>query len=229
MGMPSNIDKEKTKKNIALVLENIRTEADPWLLEEYISLYKKEVSIFHRSKVAAYLLMLCDQEKSLHFAGKKNPRRGEKRSEPADRNDAKRYPLADEESRRLFFSIGRSRRVFPREILGLINTKTAIPKEDIGAIRILDNYSFVQVRDTVAEKIIEALNGMNFRGRTLTVNYAKSRKDEENSDTDTESEFASDAYADAVGNENYDEYAENENQDGLNPDDNYANEDSEKS
>jgi RNA recognition motif-containing protein len=77
--------------------------------------------------------------------------------------------------------VGRSRRVFPREILGLINSKTAIPRDDIGSIRILDNYSFVQVRDTVAEKIIEALNGLNFRGRPLTVNYAKSRKDEENS------------------------------------------------
>jgi hypothetical protein len=185
--MPSNIDKEKTKKTIALVLENIRTEADPWLLEEYLGLFKKEVSLFNRSKAAAYLLMLCDQGKSLHLAEKKSPRRvGERR--PADRNDARRYPLADEESRRLFFSIGRSRRVFPREILGLINAKTGIAKEDIGAIRILDNYSFVQVRDTVAETIIEALHGMSFRGRTLTVNYAKSRRDGESSDNGFESD-----------------------------------------
>jgi RNA recognition motif-containing protein len=88
--------------------------------------------------------------------------------------------LTEDESKRLFFSVGRSRRVYPREILGLINAKTAIAREDIGAIRILDNYSFVQVRDTVAEKIIEALNGVTFRGRTLAVNYAKFRKEEEN-------------------------------------------------
>jgi RNA recognition motif-containing protein len=37
----------------------------------------------------------------------------------------------------------------------------------------------VQVRDSVAEKIIEALNGMIFRGRPLTVNYAKSNKEED--------------------------------------------------
>ena len=162
---------------MALVYEKIKTEADLRLLEEYQQILKKEVPLFHRSKAAAYLLMLCTEGKSLRVKG--NARRNTRgaREEGAD---AQRYPLSEEESIRLFFNIGRSRRVFPREILGIINTKTAIPKEDIGAIRILDNYSFVQVRDSVAEKIIEALNGYIFRGKPLVVNYAKSRKDEEN-------------------------------------------------
>jgi hypothetical protein len=208
--MTSYIDKEKTKKTIALVLDKIGKEADPWLLGEYLSLFKKEVSVFHRSKVAAYLLMLCEQggncaslmrrpsvevqDKSLRSVkqgdlSQRNKNTGTDKAVqrktgsngPLIEEDPQRHLLAEEDSKRLFFSVGRSRRVFPREILGLINSKTAIPKEDIGSIRILDNYSFVQVRDTVAEKIIEALNGLNFRGRPLTVNYAKSRRDEDNS------------------------------------------------
>ena len=184
--MSFRIDREKTKKTIALVLDKIRTETDPRLLDEYHSLFKKEVSLFHRSKAAAYLLMLCDQGKNLRYIQRNDfVRKNDKRF---SEENAPRYPLAEEESKRLFFSVGRSRRVFPREILGLINTKTAIPREDIGAIRILDNYSFVQVRDTVAEKIIEALNGTTFRGRPLTVNYAKSRKDEETNAAENEDE-----------------------------------------
>ena len=184
--MSLRIDREKTKKTIALVLDKIRTEVDPLLLDEYHNLFKKEISLFHRSKAAAYLLMLCDQGKNLRFTqrndfARKNDKRFSEENTP-------RYPLAEEESKRLFFSVGRSRRVFPREILGLINTKTAVSREDIGAIRILDNYSFVQVRDTVAEKIIEALNGTVFRGRPLTVNYAKSRKDEETNAAENEDE-----------------------------------------
>jgi hypothetical protein len=174
--MPSYFDKEKAKKTINLVLDKIRAEADPFVLDEYLRLFKKEVSLFHRSKAAACLLMLCDQGKKINrseSAGSFASGDG-----PAFKETA-RYPLADEESKWLFFSAGRSRRVFPREILGLINTKTAIPREDIGAIRILDNYSFVQVRDTKAEKIIKAIHGLNFRGRPLTVNYAKSRKNED--------------------------------------------------
>jgi hypothetical protein len=176
--MVQSFNKEKTKKIISLVLEKIKTEADLQELYEYQSLFKKETSIFNRSKVAAYLLMLCDQGKTLRVTDYKRPP-SSKPGRKEDRSDAQRYPLSDKESTRLFFSVGRSRRVFPREILGIINSKTAIPREDIGAIRILDNYSFVQVRDSVAEKIIEALNGMNFRGRALTVNYAKSNKDVE--------------------------------------------------
>jgi hypothetical protein len=86
--------------------------------------------------------------------------------------------LGEEESKRLFISIGKNRRLFPRDIITLIMTKTSVAREDIGIIRILDNYSFVQVRDTRADEIIEKLTGLRFRGRTLTVNYAKPRSGE---------------------------------------------------
>ena len=181
--MSLSIDREKAKKTIALILDKIRTEADPLLLAEYRSLFKKEISLFHRSAAAAYLLMLCDQGKSLRFAYP-----APKQQVPSSMaiqeggGDTHRCMLADEESKQLFFSVGRSRRIFPREIIGLITTRASVAKEHIGTIRILDNYSFVQVRDTVAEQIIEALNGIGFRGRPLSVNYAKSRKDEEASE-----------------------------------------------
>ncbi|MCL2042710.1 MAG: DbpA RNA binding domain-containing protein [Treponema sp.] len=211
--MSLQFDEEKTKKTIEHVLDTIRAEADPDLLDKYYRMFKKEVSLFHRSKVTAFLLMLCDQGKTLgpisNLSGGSNytaktakGRKTVKNKDEGSRTEPQRYPLADEESKRLFFNVGRSRRVFPREILGLINTKTAIPKEDIGAIRILDNYSFVQVRDTVAEKIIEALNGCVFRGRTLTVNYAKSRKDEENSEYSDADEQS--AYNDTPPDNDYD-------------------------
>ena len=226
--MPSCIDKEKTKKTVSLILEKVANEADLQLLSEYNSLFKKEVSFFRRSWAAAYLLMLCDQGK-LHIpgAGKAAHRKAkdERFSKDSDSNTGgvassgpassgpagngvastegtQRYPLSDEESVKLFFSAGRSRRVFPREILGIINTKTAIAKEDIGAIRILDNYSFVQVRDTVAPKIIEALNGVSFRGRALTVNYAKSRKNGEDENDLAENEESSSPSFEYIDEEN---------------------------
>ena len=90
--------------------------------------------------------------------------------------------MTEEESKRLFFSIGKNRRLFPREVITLIMTKTGAAREDIGMIRILENYSFVQVRGTKADEIIEKLTGHKFRGRTLTVNYAKPKS------TDSEEE-----------------------------------------
>ena len=81
--------------------------------------------------------------------------------------------LPEEESKMLFISIGKNRRLFPREVITLIMSKCSVAREDIGVIRILDNYSFVQVKDTKADEIIATLTGLKFRGRTLTVNYAK--------------------------------------------------------
>jgi hypothetical protein len=197
--MPSRIDKEKTKKNIARILDRVKGEADPHLLNEYRSLFKKEVSFFRRSWAAAYLLMLYDQgalEQGGKFRRQGGPYQAEQSGGREQRPRAGRSPspewanreephpsLPESESRRLFFSMGRNRRLFPREILGLINTKTSVSRDDIGAIRILDNYSFVQVRDTVADTIIGALDGQTFRGRTLAVNYAKARRDEADSGT----------------------------------------------
>ena len=187
--MSAYFSREKAKNTVDHILDELKTEADLGLLADYYTLFKKEVSLFNRSRVAAYLLMKYDQGK-LPRPAKNTPRTPEQDAAASD--DAPRgpspavAPLAENESKRLFFSVGRSRRVFPREILGLINAKTSIAREDIGIIRILDNYSFVQVRDTVAETIIETLNGINFKGRPLTVNYAKSRSEQDQNHTEEE-------------------------------------------
>ncbi|MDR1411237.1 MAG: DbpA RNA binding domain-containing protein [Spirochaetaceae bacterium] len=190
--MSLQFDQDRIKKRIKESLGKIYAEADPSALDQYRRLIKQEVSFFKRSYFAAYLLMELEQRGGgKRYGANGHPGRGNQSGSPRkygneaeraeDRQKAEKgdYPLPEEESVRLFFSVGRSRKVFPREILGLIISKTLIAKEDIGAIRILDNYSFVQVRDTVADSIISALNGNVFRGRPLLVNYARIKKDAE--------------------------------------------------
>ncbi|MDR1930290.1 MAG: DbpA RNA binding domain-containing protein [Treponema sp.] len=193
-------DEESIKNRIRTLLEEIHTEADPELLNRCRAVFRREVSFFSRSYMAAYLLLLADQDtkRPAGREGKKRPSGGEWNSagrsqgrgagdsagrtagEAASAGRAQeesRTVLPEEESVRLFISVGRNRKVFPREILALINAKAQIAKDDVGIIRILDNYSFVQVREAAAERIIGALSGQNFRGRTLTVNYARTKRD----------------------------------------------------
>jgi hypothetical protein len=190
--MSLQFDQDRIIKRIKESLGKIYTEADPAVLDQYRKLIKKEVSFFKRSYLAAYFLMELDQQGGgkRHAAGRNgrlrgNPAGGHKyESGPAAAGEGQKsergnYPLADEESVKLFFSAGRSRKVFPREILGLVFSKTSVAKENIGAIRILDNYSFVQVRNTVADEIINNLNGCMFRGKPLVVNFARARPDDE--------------------------------------------------
>ncbi|MDR2020317.1 MAG: DbpA RNA binding domain-containing protein [Treponema sp.] len=172
--MPLHINnKERTEKTIEIILEKIHTEADPELLNEYRSLLRKKTSLFNRSYVGAYLLMQLEEGDG--GSRRRGGRSAVSRTE-VPRDNFRTEPdrsLPEKESARLFFSIGRNRRVFPRELLQLIGTKTQVSRDDVGTIRILDSHSFVQVRSSAADAIIAALNGVSFRGRTLTVNYAR--------------------------------------------------------
>jgi len=202
------MNEEGIRKRIRTLLEEIQNEADPALLNRCRSIFRQEVSFFNRSYLAAYLLLLAEEGKAAivstgsHIAGQRTGRpesRAGRRETPRtgwgaeqrdrDRNrgreqaEAPRSLLSEEESVRLFISIGRNRKVFPREILALINAKAKVAREDIGIIRVLDNYSFVQIRTSAADAVIQTLNGQSFRGRTLTVNYARSRREGEEDDT----------------------------------------------
>jgi hypothetical protein len=177
------INEKKIKNFLDTALETIRTEADPQLLNQYRSLIRKNVSFFQRSYLAAYLLMLQEQPQGRQrkFGGGEPGGKAESSRQGQRQAQQPSAPIAlpEEESSKLFINIGRNRRVFPREILGLIGTRTSVPKEDIGTISILNNYSFIQVRSSAAPEILEALNGASFRGRTLTVNYARARKEDD--------------------------------------------------
>jgi len=179
-------DKEKAKQNINGILEKINSETDLTQLKEYNKLFKKEISIFKRAWVATWLFMYYDKRETPNQSRANNSRfsdtprsfNNQRTAEGDDSENRKPFSavevtLPEEESKMLFISIGKNRRLFPREVITLIMTKCSVPREDIGIIRILDNYSFVQVRDVKADEIIATLTGHKFRGRTLTVNYAK--------------------------------------------------------
>jgi hypothetical protein len=178
-------DKEKAKRNMEGILEKINTDTDIALLHEYHKLYKKEVSLFRRSWAAAWLFMYYDKRETPSQKTAENRHQTKennygKNTSKKNNSEALEITLPEEESKMLFISIGKNRRLFPREVITLIMSKSSAAREDIGIIRILDNYSFVQVRETKADEIITTLTGHNFRGRTLTVNYAKPK----NSDDD---------------------------------------------
>jgi len=181
--MPDKINTEKAKRNIEDILDKIHSQTDLALLREYRKIFKKEISLFSRRWAAAWLLMYYDQKE---IPSEKTQKPLSKIDKKINKKDKTVSPieilLPEDQSKKLFISIGKNRRLFPREIITLIMAKTPAARDDIGLIRILDNYSFVQVRDTKADEIIEAINGLKFRGRTLSVNYAKPKSSENESE-----------------------------------------------
>ncbi|MGB3305774.1 MAG: DEAD/DEAH box helicase [Thermomicrobiales bacterium] len=73
---------------------------------------------------------------------------------------------------RLFINIGRNLRVRPQDIVGAIANEANIPGRSIGAIDILDTYTFVDVPSEVASQVIEVMSNSSIKGRPVNVEVA---------------------------------------------------------
>ena len=184
-----------------------KVKANPDELEALKKVFKKNVPFTLRSYVAAYLLKNAGGAifRFNKFGGEREDfhanreerfnryERTENQNEEAAPTEAReprerftRVQIDPENAEVVFVSIGRNRRVFPRDLVGLFISVAGIEKERIGDIRVLANYSFVQLFKEDAEKAISALNGHVYRGRALSVSYSKQRPEGETDESEPE-------------------------------------------
>ena len=171
------LNEEQITAFLKEAVETVKTEEDPDVLNAYRKIFRKNVPFTLRSYIAAYLIKEFEGSafpRSRPYSRRPNPRFGDRsRGYFSDRPPVERPMLEPSESVSIFMSIGRSRRVFPRDIITLLIQNADISRERIGDIRILDNYSFVQVMNEDADKIIEKLNDFPYRGKNLSVSYSR--------------------------------------------------------
>ncbi len=141
---------EKIAGQIEEIIRQIHEEENPDELNYYRKLVRKHVPFFTRGYFAAYLLK-----------NGSTPRKSKKNST---------------QFTSMFVGVGKNRRVFPRDLIQLFSSVNGVSAEDVGEIKILDNYSFAEITTEKAPDLIRELNGTEYRGRKLTVNFAK-RKD----------------------------------------------------
>lgn len=142
------VNNEALSKTIKGIIKKIREEEDIEEIVQYKKIIKKNVSIFNRSVFSAYLL------KELY--GDKTER-------------------AVSDYTTLFVGIGKNKRIFPRDLIRLIISKCGVDRKDIGNIKILDNYSFVEMDAASCDNVISKMSDAVYRGRKLNVNYARKK------------------------------------------------------
>ena len=146
----SSVDTEKLEARIGSIIQEIK--ANPDNLTEYRKIFKKNVPIFLRSYFAAKLLL--DSEGSFT----KTTRRA-----------------ASGNMKTLFVSIGRRRRVHPRDLMKFFQKSLDIKSTEIGSIKVLDNYSFIDLDEKLCNIAVDKMNGMEYRGRKISVDFAKKK------------------------------------------------------
>ena len=76
---------------------------------------------------------------------------------------------------RLFINIGSKDGLRPSDVVGAIANEAQIPGKSIGIIEIKDTYSFVEIPDHLAEKVVNAIQGSRIRNREVRVEIARPR------------------------------------------------------
>ena len=177
------------------MVTTVKEQEDPVELKEYRALFKKRVPFNLRGYVIAHMIKALVRDAAAGSGGNGGgrseqrrqqrrtaavvddppvPPRRDRRAEPRRRPRREPAPIASGQ-RRLFFSIGRNRRVQPDDLVELISAAVAIERSQFGDIRVLDSYSFVEVPEAVAEDAIAALSGTSFKGRRITVDFARAK------------------------------------------------------
>lgn len=218
--MPNNnsFDEERFVAVLEEAISKVKTEEDPVVLTDMKKLFKKHVPFTLRSYVAAYLAKQACQgfkggsKYSSRTEGfTKGNDRGARKERPApqrrheevrrestpeptvtERPAPRRVTIDEEYAATVFIGIGKNRRVYTRDLITLLMQVCKLDRERIGRIRNQENYSFVELFKEDVDDVINTLNGYNYRGRNLTVSYA--RKKEEDSTEDTQ-QLDSDAVA----------------------------------
>lgn len=191
----SEIDMDSVAAFLQDAVEKVKTQENPDILTDLKKVFKKNVPFSLRNYVAAFLV----KETVKHFHGAYRPRKDfrDNKNTKRERTVREQKPVAEVSSEErqvrprvqidpalaatIFISIGRNRRVFPRDLVGLLVGGAGLDRDRIGDIRVLANYSFVQLFSEDAEKAISVLNGYDYRGRKLAVSYSRQKGDEEDS------------------------------------------------
>lgn len=134
------------------LVQKVKEEEHPEELNRYKKLFKKHVPLTLRGYVTAYLL------KTLQTGEKKSLR----------------------EMKTLFVSVGKNRRVYPKDLARFFSSHLNLKRSEIGNIKVLDSYSFIDIPEEYSQRAINQLDGKEFRGRKVTVNHAR-KKEEKNS------------------------------------------------
>ncbi len=199
----NEIDFDRVAEFLKASVQQVKTQEDVDVLIQLKKVFKKNVPFTLRGYLSAYLLKVATGNARRPFVPRNGHENYSKENYRERREEGRRdYKSEGDGAERhephprveidpalattIFIGIGRNRRVFPRDLVGLLISVAGLERDRIGDIRVLANYSFAQLFTEDADKAITALNGYDYRGRKLSVSYSRQRDDAADASTSAE-------------------------------------------
>ncbi len=146
-----DLNEEHIKGKIVDFITAIKENEDPILLKSYQKLIKKNVPFHLRGYFSAFLLKSLSGKGAAPLSGGRGA------------------------MQTLFINIGKNRRVYPNDLSRFLQKALDLAPERIGPVKVLANYSFVDLHADAAAEAVKKLDGTTYRGKTITVNFARKR------------------------------------------------------
>ena len=91
--------------------------------------------------------------------------------------NGKRSRQAEEGFVRLFINFGKKDGMFTNQLIELVN-RCVKGKVRIGRIDLMENFSFFEVEEEEARRVVKTMNGFELDGRRISVEFAQEKKEE---------------------------------------------------
>ncbi len=155
MRMPTLAD--VAARRLELLREGVRATLERGGLEEYLVAVENLSDEYDMAEIAAAAMKLAAERDG---------------SRPVSAAEAEAGP-AEHGRVRLFIEIGRNQGLRPGDLVGAIANEARVPGEAVGSIDIYDQFTFVEVDERLAQRIIEALRQATIRGQRVKVDIAR--------------------------------------------------------
>lgn len=184
---PNKIPEEALNAFLDGIRAELSSPLDPAMLTKVRSIFRKRIPLHLRSYAAALLILraagITRVQAQKPIIAPPKPQRNTAPQPRSPREPATvRAPRASQAPRKtsegmvpLFVSMGKRQRLRPQELRSLIREKAGLTDDDLGRVHLLDNYSFIDVPEIHAEKIIAACDGISFRNRPIEIKPAKKK------------------------------------------------------
>ncbi len=169
---------ENLDKALKALLSEVEKDSNPEALVAFKKAFKKNISIWRRDWVIAYLL----KDKFGDFSGDRRSGKGagnrNKKNQDQDRNQDKNRSREKEEitGNTLWFNIGYNKKLNKKSLSNFLVANSDVDASHILEIRVKQYYSFVIVKTLEsAETLIEKINDKEYKGEAIKVDFAKKK------------------------------------------------------
>ncbi len=175
---------EICKKQLYKVMDDImKTDVDEELIAPYMPDIMRQFDYIDKEDIMQKVVSITfgrflnyyKNAPEITRPSSKRNEKGDRRTQRDTRNSSQRPRgprKAEDGYRRLFINLGKQDGFYPGEIMQYVNRHVHGPKQAIGHIDLLQKFSYIEVPNNDAEKVMHALNGTIYKGREVRCNDA---------------------------------------------------------